>query len=123
MKFSLENDYADFIIRAYEPGRIVVNDITFTQSLAITPEQLIQDWPPQNFQALQSSHLQQLIETETEIVLLGTGSQIQFPGPELQAIVMGCGIGLEVMDTEAACRTYNILSAEGRKVTAALIMT
>lgn len=122
MKFSLDEGDSRFIIRSYEQGCIVVNEESFTRSFVITQQELIRDWSPQSFDDLEPDHLHQLTETKPEIVILGTGNQIQFPEPALQAIIMGCGIGLEIMDTAAACRTYNILSAEGRSVTAALIM-
>lgn len=122
MKFSHEEGDSSFIIRAYEQGYITVNDESFTSSLVITQQRIIPDWIPQTFDAMEPGHLHQLTEMKPEIVLLGTGDQIQFPEPALQAIIMECGIGLEVMDTAAACRTYNILSAEGRNVMAALIM-
>ena len=122
MKFSIEDGDNNFIIRAYEQGCIIVNDESFTSSFVITQQALIRDWSPQTFSDLQSEHIHQLTESKPEIVLLGTGNQIQFPELALQAIIMERGIGLEVMDTAAACRTYNILSAEGRDVTAALIM-
>ncbi len=122
MKFSIEDGDSNFIIRAYEQGRIVVNNESFTRSFVVTQQTLIRDWSPQTFDDIQPEHVHQLTESKPEIVLLGTGSQIQFPELALQAIIMEQGIGLEVMDTAAACRTYNILSAEGRNVTAALIM-
>lgn len=122
MKFSIEDGDSRFIIRAYEQGRIVVNDESFTSSLVITQQALIRDWSPQTFGDLQTEHIHLLTKSKPEIVLLGTGSQIRFPELALQAIIMEQGIGLEVMDTAAACRTYNILSSEGRNVTAALIM-
>lgn len=122
MKLSLDEGDNRFIIRAYEQGCIVVNEESITSSFVITQQELIRDWSPQTFDELKPEHFHQFTKTRPEIVILGTGDKIRFPEPALQAIIMGCGIGLEIMDTAAACRTYNILSAEGRNVTAALIM-
>ena len=77
---------------------------------------------PQGFDALAEADFERLLETSPEIVLLGTGATQRFPHPRLTAPLHRARVGLEVMDTRAACRTYNILVAEGRNVTAALIV-
>jgi uncharacterized protein len=122
MKLSLDTSSASYLIRAYSVGEIVVNERRITESVIVLPERLVLGWPPQNFEELDMQHIQVLAELEPEIVLLGTGSRLRFPSPSLTQPLFEQRVGLEVMDTAAACRTYNILSAEGRKVAAALMM-
>ena len=110
------------IIRAYGEGWITVNDQAIRQSVIITPERLITDWPPQHFEHLIEAHFQGIAELNPEIVLLGTGSRQHFPHPRLTRPLLSQGVGVEVMATDAACRTYNIIMAEGRRVVAALLM-
>lgn len=121
MKLSLDNP-SGHIIRAYDQGEVTVNDTRITASVVVLPDELIQDWPPQRFEDLAQEHLQQLVDLDVEIILLGTGNSLRFPAAELLRPLSGTRIGFEVMDTAAACRTYNVLSAEGRKVAAALLM-
>jgi uncharacterized protein len=109
-------------IRAYNQGYIIVNNQSIRQSVIVTPERIITDWPPQCFAELQAAHLEWLFELQPEIVLLGTGARQQFPHPRLTYPLLNRGIGVEVMDTAAACRTYNFIMAEGRQVAAALLM-
>src|SRR5687767_13505682 len=81
----------------------------------------IQEWSTQSFDELSAADFAFLKELNVEIVLLGTGPRQRFPHPRLTATLAQAGIGLEVMDLQAACRTYNILVAEERKVAAALL--
>lgn len=122
MRLSLELSAAANVIRAYAEGLVTINDHYIRQSVIVTPERLITDWPPQQFDELASSHFQALVELNPEIVLLGTGKHQQFPSPRLTQPLLSRGVGLEIMDTGAACRTYNIIMAEGRRVAAALLM-
>lgn len=108
-------------IRAHAPGRVVVNDRTYTRSLIVMPDRIIVDWPPRCFEELQAEHLEFVAAQGPEIVLLGTGARLRFPEPCLAALLAGRGVGFEVMDTAAACRTYNILMADGRRVAAAIL--
>jgi uncharacterized protein len=110
------------LIRTYEAGLIVVNQDSFQRSLIVLPERVIADWPPQTFEDLALIHLEDLVPLQTELVILGTGRRQRFPRAELLAPLVKAGIGWEVMDTGAACRTYNILMSEGRNVAAALLM-
>ena len=85
------------------------------------PESIIPDWSTATAATLTSADMQILLELGTEIVLLGTGNRLLFPPGALMRPFAPAGIGLEIMDLQAACRTYNILAAEGRKVAAALL--
>jgi uncharacterized protein len=82
---------------------------------------LITDWNAPSFAGLQATHLARLTSLQCEIVLLGTGPTLRFLHPAMLQPLAAQRIGLEVMDLQAACRTYNILVAEGRKVAAALL--
>ena len=99
----------------------MVNNQRHEQSLVVLPERLVIDWQPAGFDALNAGHFAQLAGLEPEILLLGTGDRQRFPRPELTRALVEARIGLEVMDLQAACRTYNILVAEDRNVAAALL--
>jgi uncharacterized protein len=122
MKLSLDFNATKNTIRAYGEGWISVNDQQIRQSVIVTPEKVIVDWPPQTYADLDESHFEPIKALGPEIVLLGTGSRQQFPPPGLTRSLLSVGIGLEVMNTAAACRTYNIIMAEGRRVVAALLV-
>lgn len=105
----------------YGEGYVMVNGARHEASLIVQPER-VQAWPVSAFAALAETHFAQLAALEPEVVLLGTGSRLRFPHPGLSAPLARAGIGLEVMDVQAACRTYNILVAEDRRVLAALLL-
>jgi len=110
------------VFTGHGPGYVAVNDARHETSLVVTPDRLITDWPAPGFDALEAAHLEPLATLGLEIVLLGTGPQIRFPRPEVLRPLIEAGIGVEVMDVAAACRTYNILMAEDRKVGAVLLL-
>ena len=90
--------------------------------MIVTPERLVSDWLPQTFGDLVEAHFEAIADLEPEIVLLGTGSRQRFPRPSLLRSLLAHGVGVEIMDTAAACRTYNIIMLEGRRVAAALLL-
>jgi uncharacterized protein len=106
----------------YGEGYVKVNDERFEKSVVVLPERVIADWAPASFDALTADHLALLVDLEREIILLGTGARLRFPRPEILKPLIQAGIGVEVMDVQAACRTYNILMAEERKIAAALVL-
>ncbi|MGE5093574.1 MAG: Mth938-like domain-containing protein [Betaproteobacteria bacterium] len=106
----------------YGEGYVAVNGARHQESLVVGADRLITDWPVRSVQDLHADHLAAIVELRPEIVLLGTGARLDFPSPALLAPLYKAGIGVEVMDTPAACRTYNILLGEGRNVIAALIL-
>lgn len=122
MKMTLDGAEGAYQIRSYGPGQVQVNEAVYAASLVLSPDTLISDWAPRRFADLDTAHMDTALELEPEVVLLGTGARQQFPSRELMLALISRGIGLEVMDTASACRTYNILMAEGRKVVAALIV-
>jgi uncharacterized protein len=106
----------------YGKGYVQVNTERRDSSLIVMPEQLLPDWPPARFEDLSADHWAALLAQRPEIVLLGTGEQQRFPRPEILSPLTEAGIGVEVMTVQAACRTYNILVAEERRVAAALLL-
>lgn len=105
----------------YGEGYVMVNRQRHERTLVLMRDHLLTDWQPAGFDDLTAEHFAQLAELEPEIVLLGTGNRLRFPRPELTRALIEARIGLEVMDVQAACRTYNFLVAEERKVAAALL--
>jgi uncharacterized protein len=99
---------------------VLVNGERRSSSVVVMPER-IEQWQAAGFDSLTNDDFQFLQQLGAEIVLLGTGPRQRFPHPRLTAELAKAGIGLEVMDLQAACRTYNILVAEERKVAAALL--
>ena len=122
MKLHLSTATGVHLITGYGDGYVEVNSRRYEASLIVLPDRLITDWSVTDFEVLSSSHLGALAEYTPEIVLLGTGRRHRFPSPALLSDLIMHDIGLEVMDSQAACRTYNILVAEGRRVAAAIIL-
>jgi len=143
MQVNLDSDTRSYTVRAYEPGAISLTIPgsaenasqarpgeqasgplgveTINNSFIVSPRHLLRDWPPANINDLQAEHFDIIIELQPELVLLGTGTRLTFPPPQILAVLHRQRIGVEIMDTAAACRTYNILMAEGRFVVAGLI--
>lgn len=119
---TLDDNSALYQIRAYQPGSITVNDKTLSNSIIITPIQLVEDWPPQSIDDVTTESLSLIVEMRPDILLIGTGANIVFIPAEIYGHLINLGIGVELMDTSAACRTYNALSAENRNVAAALLI-
>ena len=107
-------------ITGYGEGYVMVNGERRSSSVVVLPDR-IEQWQATGFDSLTNDDFQFLKQLGAEIVLLGTGPRQRFPHPRLTAELAKAGIGLEVMDLQAACRTYNILVAEERKVAAALL--
>ena len=106
----------------YGDGYVEVNKVRYRESLVVSAERLVTDWPTRSVDTLSGDHMAAIVELAPEVVLIGTGARFEFPDPALLATLQKAGIGVEVMDTQAACRTYNILLGEGRNVVAALIL-
>lgn len=122
MPFELDENRAFYQIRAYKPGVIKVNDKIFTKSLIITPTQLIENWDPQSVNELSFTALSPVIKLKPDILLIGTGNTQVFLPLDTYGELINHGMGVEVMNTSAACRTFNALSSENRNVVAALII-
>ncbi len=121
MRFSQEQPEGN-TISAYAPGEITINEQVIRTSVIVTSERVITDWLPERFEELDPSHLARLEELTPEIIVIGTGTTLRFPDPHYTARFLTQGIGVEVMNTHAACRTYNILLSEDRNVIAVLLI-
>lgn len=117
-----EKSTSPHIIKSYQPGSLVINDLSYNKSLIISYNQLITDWAPQDINELTNQDLEILLQLKLEVVLIGTGSKQHFLSAAILAPLIRGNLGHEVMDTAAACRTFNLLASDGRKVAAALII-
>lgn len=122
MELTQDHNLNNLLIRSYKPGQIRINADSFENSLIVSPERVSPNWAPQSFDALTEADLQGLLELPAELILLGTGSKHHMLGAKQRGLFLAAGIGLEVMSTHAACKTYNVLMAEGRQAIAALII-
>lgn len=122
MKLHLIHPSGNRIITGYGHGWVEINDVRYRENLIVLPAQLVTGWSATGFDQLTEAHLQQISALEPEVVLLGAGPRHRLVAPRLSRCLTDAGIGLECMDTAAACRTYNILMTEGRKVAAALLL-
>jgi len=136
MQFSQELNRAFYSIRSYSAGEISISapfdrtleqpeipaEEVLTESFIMTPSQLIRNWPPQSVAEICANHLETIADLSPEVLIIGTGVTLEFPEVTLTYDLMEKGIGVEVMDTAAACRTYNVLMHEGRRVALALVI-
>lgn len=109
-------------ISGYGPGWVGVDGEKITRSVIIVSSGERIDWPLERFEDLGAEHFAQLARLEAEVVIFGSGSRIRFPQAAWLSPLMARRIGVETMDTAAACRTYNILAQEGRSVAVALLL-
>ena len=112
------------VINAYDRAWIEVNGIRYGQSLSVTSLPEIQPafWGGSHFETLDQNHFRPWAQMGVELVLFGSGQKLRFAKPHWLQDLISQGIGVETMDTAAACRTYNILASEGRKVVALLLI-
>ena len=109
-------------INGYGPGWITVNGEKISESVVVNSQATYTPWGCPGYDALQAVHFEQLIALQPELVIFGSGEHIRFPDPRWLQALYARRIGLETMDTQAACRTYNFLAGEGRRVVAALLL-
>lgn len=121
MKLHIANTAGLNLFTAYGDNYAAVNHEKYEKNLILLPESLIPAWTTATINSLTEADMNILLGLGTEIILLGTGKRLRFPPGALLRPFAPAGIGLEIMDLKAACRTYNILAAEGRKVAAALL--
>ncbi|HEX6829035.1 MAG TPA: Mth938-like domain-containing protein [Burkholderiales bacterium] len=122
MKLHLDRPGKLNAITGYGEDYVMVNAVRHERSLVVTPQQVVADWPVSAIETIAPEQVAILVGLDPEIVLLGTGRRLAFPAPQVLAPLAQARIGVEVMDSRAACRTYNILMAEGRRVAAAIIL-
>ena len=106
----------------YGDGYVEVNAVRYDHSIVVVPDREVIDWPVARFDDLSADSFAMAAELAPELVVFGSGSTLRFPHSRLLAPLSSRGIGVETMDVQAACRTYNILMAEGRKVVALLLL-
>lgn len=121
MKLHADTPTALNTVTGYGPGFIEINKIRYTSSVLLTPER-VEPWSVTAFESLSEVDFQRLHALNPEVALLGTGATQRFPHPRVTRALAEARIGIEAMTTAAACRTYNILMAEGRKVAAVLLV-
>lgn len=112
-------------ITAQGEGWVSVNGERHTGSLVLSASRGLRAWPCQRFEDLAADHFESLLDTPDtppELVVFGSGRRLRFVSPAMLRPLIERGIGVETMDTAAACRTYNILAGEGRRVTAAILL-
>lgn len=119
MKFHLQTPNAH-VVTGFGDGWVRVGVDEYRSGVILTPDRVVTGWAPAGFDALTANDFARLLESSPEIVLLGTGSVQRFPHPRLLKTLIDARVGVESMDTHAACRTFNILVAEGRRAIAAL---
>ena len=121
LKLHLAQNANQNLITGYGAGYVAVNSLRYERNLIVTPREIIVDW--QVTADLDDAAIEPIVTLAPQIVLVGTGRTTRFPAPSVLKRLIAAKIGYEFMDTQAACRTYNILLEEGRKVAAALILT
>ena len=121
MKLHLARAEGRNLFSGYGSGYVAVNGERYERSLIVLPDRIL-DWEPAGFDDLTEAMFSQLAELALEILILGTGARLRFPHPSITRALYSAGTALEVMDTHAGCRTYNILLAEDRRVGAALLV-
>jgi uncharacterized protein len=119
VKLDLENRGGN-VIRGFSGGEIRIGSETFREPLIVTADRVIADWSPPPVAVLTVRDFQRVLELEPELILLGTGAEQRFPPFALTSDILTMGVGLEIMSTAAACRTFNVLASELRRVAAAL---
>jgi len=121
MKFHL-SVAAGNVVTGLGAGWLRIGAVEYRENVVLTPEAVATGWAPLGFEGLAEDDFAQLLARKPEVVLFGAGTAIRFPHPRLTRALTDAGVGVEVMDTPAACRTFNILAAEGRGVVAALLV-
>ncbi len=119
MKFTREPT-GSISIRAIGAGEVRIGDRTYNMPVALTDERVLEEWKATPVAELAQEDFRELIATEPEVIVLGTGSAGQFAPRELIFAFARRAIGFEVMNSAAAARTFNVLAGEGRKVAAVL---
>jgi uncharacterized protein len=121
MKLHPDQNNALNTVTAYGSGYFEINRVRHEGPLLLMPEGEVRRWQVDSYEALSAADLEALLGLGAEVILLGTGTRHRMPSPRLTAALARAGVGVEAMDSSAACRTYNILMGEGRRVLAALL--
>ena len=122
MKFAQDSQDEGYVITAYGEDSVSVNGKVFEQSLILANTEFSEDWGLSSIEQLADEHIEQILSFDPELIIIGTGGKLVFPKVEVYSAIIKRGIGVDFMDTHAACRTYNILMSEGRGVVVGLIL-
>jgi len=122
MKLTLDSSSRVNLVRAYSPSELRIGEHIVRARCIVTASCLITEWEPATYAELDVGHLEAILALKPEVVLLGTGPAQRFPPATIRRVFAERGVGLEVMDLGAACRTFNILVQEERQVVAALFL-
>ena len=122
MELQLENNPLGYRVSSFVNNTVAIGEIRYTKSLIVTPEKVVFDWPPQHPGELTIDDFGPILALDPELILVGTGNALRFPDSVILKGVIHAGIGVDFMDSRAACRTYNILASEGRHVAAGIIV-
>lgn len=122
MKFQPDRPEGTNIIHAVTRTQVSVNGQPYMASVLVPGDAPLAAWTPESLSALTADHIAEILPYKPELVILGSGPSLRFAHPSVLRPLIEAGIGVETMDTPAACRTYNVLMSEGRKVLAALII-
>lgn len=122
MKFAQDSQDEGYVITSYDENSVSINGKPFENSLIISSRKLEEDWDLNSIELLSDSHIDAILSFKPELIIIGTGDRLLFPAVETYSAAIRHGIGIDFMDTGAACRTYNILMSENRNVVAGLIL-
>lgn len=122
MQLSQENPDFLYVLRGVSEAGVLVNQETLARSFLLAPNQIVEDWRPTSAADLQPADMDAVLDLQPALVLLGTGPRQKFPSAAVMAALLTRGIGIEVMDSAAAARTFNVLATEGRRVVAAFLL-
>lgn len=123
MKLHADTPEGVNLIHGYTRTSVSVNGEAHTSSILVPPTGPVLPWPVRSLGDLTEAHFEAVVEARPEVLILGTGATLRFAHPGLLRRLMAVRIGVETMDTAAACRTFNILVGEGRQVMAALLIS
>ena len=121
MKLQLTPGAGLQLFSGYGAGYVAINNVRYEKCVVVTPQE-VTEWAVTGFETLTGADFSFIAALKPEIVIFGTGAMQRFPQRELARALAAAGTGVEVMDSRAACRTYNILAAESRKVVAAILV-
>jgi len=123
MKFAEDHNDAQYKITGYDTQGIYINGRLFERSILLSPMNIVDDWQPRVFSELEADHLDAFYSLKPEVIILGIGNKQTFPHSEILRRLTQEKVGFEIMDTQAACRTFNIIMAEGRNVVAGFFIS
>jgi uncharacterized protein len=122
MKFQPDIPQGPNVIQQASAESVMISGVTYTHSVLVPSDTTVQAWPVSTLEEMTAEHIALILPLKPELVILGTGTRLRFAHPSVLQALMAARIGVETMDTPAACRTYNVLAAEGRRVVAALLV-